>query len=200
MSTPKMSVLALLVLVLAACGGGTDPAGTQATTAPHPGTEDPTNGGSTTTDASQVTTPEPGGDTVIRATIDGVEHNFRPQEPEGCLPGAGRSIPFRVGGVAVDTDGDDLDPMVSLNFSLYTGFTNETGSFSGLNLRFDHGNGGYNTIPDPLTLESDGLPPAEEWLGSWTLDGNRASGEVILFGYQGRPDRSTVDFEFICGG
>lgn len=205
-----------LALVVAACGGDDGTADPTATTAA--GTPTTTSGGSGGTTATTAPAPSGGDEGRATVTIDGTTYELSMRD-DIAIPGTGTNFPtqcvpnffgsgqFVAGGVAVDENGDmDLDPQVGFGLRLFP--TVEAAEASGRELTF-----GLNySVPDGSSGQDlDYVMANSESLvlqgitfdgdvGSWTIEGNRIHGEIVVYEYDHIREYFTATFDVTCPG
>lgn len=184
-----------LALTLAACGGsgGTpDPIGGTGTT--EGGSTQPTTNGTSTPDTTQVSPSGTDEGSIVVEFLD-TSHEFSVAEDIEVVPGS--NYPTRCEPNSFDnmfwvvaTAVDDQGQMVSdyqAEFSLFPDGTVRQDAQNRVTLPGD----GSGLIRYSLDLDDP---------GSWTISGNRASGELNLtyFGPEGTEESTTATFEFVC--
>jgi len=189
-------LVSALALVLAACGGSG-------------GTPDPTGGGPTTTGGSGPTTtsgtnnpdttqaPPSGTDEgSIVVELLGTRYEFSVSKDIEVVPGSNfptRCEPDSFGGFwVIAVAADENGQMVSDYQASFKLFPDGTADF-GRNPRITLPGDGSGAVRYDLDRENP---------GSWTISGNRASGEFNLtyFDSRGTEEKTTATFEFICPG
>jgi len=165
----KLSLMMALVVVFAACGGGSDP-GTTSPGGTQPGTTTTAGPGPT---PAPTTTPPPGGDDVgtVTVEIDGETYELSLRKDiESQIPGFMVQTTcihalgdFMVGAVAVGDDGAELIPGYSLRLALKVDGTHDPMDYG-----FE-----FNDDVKSIAYALDRGNP-----GSWTVTGNRLQGEL----------------------
>lgn len=213
--TRQVLVAAAIALTSAACGGGADAVTT--TDSRGEGATTSTAGSSAAADAETTTTvagPSGGGGPAsVLATVEGVEYRFSVAEdiavgttgaffPTACEPNLFGAGLFQVVATAVDEAGTRAEPNVNLTLVL----PHDGVGTPDMPPEFDLFVGPSADSPlqlDYVLATEDGLagvggPAFEGDLGSWTVDGNRITGEVTTFEGDHLREFFTVTFDVTC--
>lgn len=202
-------VAAASALMVAACGGGS--ATDDPTTAGQEETATTAGGGEDTT----ATTAPPTGDGAaeVVATVDGVEYRLSVSDdvavgdtgsffPTRCEPNSFGAGIFWVVATAVDENGVRAEPNVNLVVNL----PHEGHGSPDMQAEFELFVASSGDSPLQLSyvlaneegLTGVGAPPYEGELGSWTVDGNRITGEVTVFEGDHLREFFTAGFDITC--
>jgi len=187
----KLSLMTVLVVVIAACGGGSDP-GTTTPGGTQPGPTTTAGPGGT---PAPTTTPRPGGDDVgsVTVEIDGETYELSLRKDiQSQVPGymhqtecRNASGEFVVVAVATGDDGTELIPGYSLRVDLTANGSGDRFA-SGFEFKDDG-----NSI-EYLLIEDDP--------GSWTITGNRLQGELNVKYFDGENHETTARIDANCPG
>ncbi len=204
--------IAAVAVLVAACGGNggnTDPTAPGATTT--------TSGGSGSSTVA-TTTPASGGDEgSATVTIDGTTYELSTRNdipigvgsvmvPTRCEPDFFGRGQFWVIAVAIDADGNQAVPQVSLELSLFPTIEDAEAADEALefNLQVDPPDGSAEEEFDYLIANDEQLTLQNVNfagdLGSWSIEGNRIYGEVAVYEYDHVREFFTATFDITCPG
>ena len=197
------SVLAALVVV--ACGGDAEPTDT----GPSDGVTEESSTTTTATTMAEATDTTPASDPGERlegvVSIDGTEYRFSLGEvtlggidssfPTRCEPDFMGSGILTVVATAADDDGVRIEPNVNLAMTLPLDSSSPDGAE--FEVSDDASSLAYVLANDEGLLGA-GSPGFDGELGSWTVDGDRITGEVTVFESDHVREFFTATFDITC--